>query len=60
MHHAGCMAALNPTWFRAQMNADLQDFKHKEITEKTIKIFYRVYNKLGNRCRKSKAFNLRK
>jgi len=29
------------------MNADLQDFKHKELTEKVIKIFYRVYNKLG-------------
>ena len=23
------------------------DFKHKELTEKIIKIFYRVYNKLG-------------
>lgn len=29
------------------MNADLQDFKFKELTEKIIKIFYRVYNKLG-------------
>jgi GxxExxY protein len=29
------------------MNADYQDFKHKELTEKIIKIFYRVYNKLG-------------
>jgi GxxExxY protein len=29
------------------MNADLQDFKHKELTEKVIKIFYGVYNKLG-------------
>ena len=29
------------------MNADCQDFKYKELTEKTIKIFYRVYNKLG-------------
>ncbi len=29
------------------MNADYQDFKHKELTEKIIKIFYKVYNKLG-------------
>ena len=29
------------------MNADYQDFKHKELTEKIIEIFYRVYNKLG-------------
>ncbi len=29
------------------MNADHQDFKYKELTEKIIKIFYRVYNKLG-------------
>ncbi len=29
------------------MNADCQDFKYKELTEKIIKIFYRVYNKLG-------------
>jgi GxxExxY protein len=29
------------------MNADLQDFKYKDLTEKIIKIFYRVYNKLG-------------
>ncbi len=29
------------------MNADYQDFKHKELTENIIKIFYRVYNKLG-------------
>ncbi len=33
--------------FWTQMNADYQDFKHKELTEKIIKIFYRVYNKLG-------------
>jgi hypothetical protein len=30
-----------------QMNADYQDFKHKELTERIIKAFYRVYNKLG-------------
>jgi GxxExxY protein len=30
-----------------QMNADYQDFKYKELTEKIIEIFYRVYNKLG-------------
>ena len=29
------------------MNTDYQDIKHKELTEKIIKIFYRVYNKLG-------------
>ena len=29
------------------MNADIQDFKHAELTEKIINIFYRVYNKLG-------------
>ena len=29
------------------MNADFQDFKHKELTDKIIKIFYRVYSKLG-------------
>ena len=29
------------------MNADYQDFKHKELTERIIKIFYRVYNELG-------------
>ena len=29
------------------MNADYQNFKHKELTEKIINIFYRVYNKLG-------------
>ena len=30
-----------------QMDADYQDYKHKELTEKIIKIFYRVYNRLG-------------
>ncbi len=29
------------------MNADNQDFKYKELTEELIRIFYRVYNKLG-------------
>lgn len=29
------------------MNTDNQDIKYKELTEKIIKIFYRVYNKLG-------------
>ena len=29
------------------MNADYQDFKYKELTEKIIEFFYRVYNKLG-------------
>ena len=29
------------------MDADYQDFKHKELTERIIEIFYRVYNELG-------------
>ncbi len=29
------------------MNTDYQDIKHKNLTEKIIKIFYKVYNKLG-------------
>lgn len=29
------------------MNADFQDFKHKELTDKVIQVFYKVYNKLG-------------
>jgi len=29
------------------MNADFQDFKHKELTAKIIKAFYKVHNKLG-------------
>jgi len=29
------------------MNTDYQDIKYKALTEKIIKIFYRVYNKLG-------------
>jgi GxxExxY protein len=29
------------------MNADCRDFQYKELTEKIIKIFYSVYNKLG-------------
>jgi hypothetical protein len=29
------------------MNADYQDFKYTELTEKIIEIFYRVYNRLG-------------
>ena len=29
------------------MNADNQDFKYKELTEEIIRVFYRVYNKLG-------------
>ena len=35
------------TQFWTQMNADYKDFKHKELTEEIMKIFYRVYNKLG-------------
>ena len=29
------------------MNADFQDYKHKELTERIISIFYKIYNKLG-------------
>ena len=29
------------------MNTDFQDSKYKDLTEKIIKIFYRVYNRLG-------------
>jgi len=29
------------------MSTDYQDIKHKELTEKIISIFYKVYNKLG-------------
>lgn len=29
------------------MNTDYKDIKYKELTEKIINIFYRVYNKLG-------------
>jgi len=29
------------------MNADYRNSKHKELTQKIIEIFYRVYNKLG-------------
>lgn len=29
------------------MNADYQDFKYKELTEKIIEIFLKVYNRLG-------------
>ena len=29
------------------MNTDLEDFKYKELTEKIIKAFYKVYNTLG-------------
>jgi hypothetical protein len=32
---------------RTQKNADNQDFKYTELTEEFIRIFYRVYNKLG-------------
>ncbi len=29
------------------MNTDFQDFKYTELTEKIIKTFYKIYNKLG-------------
>ena len=29
------------------MNTDYQDIKYKKLTEKIIKVFYNVYNKLG-------------
>jgi len=33
--------------YGGQVNADHQDIKHKELTEKIIRVFYKVYNKLG-------------
>ena len=30
------------------MNTDRHGFKHKEITEKIIGVFYEVYNELGH------------
>ena len=32
---------------RTQMNTDFQDIKHKDLTEKIIRVFYEVYNRLG-------------
>jgi GxxExxY protein len=29
------------------MNADYQDFKYRELSDRVIKIFYKVYNNLG-------------
>ncbi len=29
------------------MNADLKEFKYKNLTERIINIFYKVYNNLG-------------
>ena len=29
------------------MNADFEDFKYSELSEEIIRIFYKVYNKLG-------------
>ena len=29
------------------MNTDYQDFKYRELTERIINVFYKVYNKLG-------------
>ena len=29
------------------MNAENSDFKYKDLTEKILKVFYKVYNKLG-------------
>ena len=36
---------MNLIW--TQINADNQDFKYMDLTEKIINIFYRFYNKLG-------------
>ena len=30
------------------MNTDLKDFKHRELTQKIIGVFFDVYNELGN------------
>ena len=32
---------------RTPMNADFKDFKYTDLTERIIRIFYAVYNKLG-------------
>ena len=29
------------------MNQEVEDFKHKELTDRILKTFYKVYNKLG-------------
>jgi GxxExxY protein len=34
-------------WEIPSLDTDYQDFKYKELTEKIIDIFYKVYNKLG-------------
>jgi hypothetical protein len=36
-----------------QMNTDFQDVKFKELTERIIKIFYKVYNTLARPTRLS-------
>lgn len=33
---------------KPQMNADEHGFKHKEITQKILGVFYEVYNELGH------------
>lgn len=38
---------MSPDKRRRGQDADYKDFKYKELTEKIIEIFYRVYNKLG-------------
>jgi GxxExxY protein len=38
---------LNAARDGGQVNTDCQDSKHKSLTEKIIKVFYRVYNSLG-------------
>jgi len=45
------------------MNADFQDFKYKELTERIIKIFYKVYlndakNKKLQQCHSRESRNL--
>ena len=40
-------AAIGRIFYRTQMNAENKGFKHKVLSEKIIKIFFRVYNKLG-------------
>jgi len=45
------------------VNADFQDFKYEDITEKIIKAFYQVYNTLGcgflsNRNRREQALKI--
>jgi len=42
------------------MNADFKDFKYLDLTERIIRIFYAVYNKLGYGFLENFCVHLRK